>query len=105
MGVDVLVGLALMALVRNRIRYVSQDPELGIGEPWLLVDSTVGLEKLLANCWLLFLVLAPWLIGAGGYRASPCEVPAAVSKCRVASAERPSSSARCPSNSAIVPSQ
>jgi hypothetical protein len=59
-----VLTFGLVVVMRNRLRYVFGDPELGAGDPWLLVDPSVGVEKYLANAWLLFLLLVPWIVGS-----------------------------------------
>ena len=57
-----IVMLGLLVALRNRTELVLKDPELGGGEPWLIVDGRNGLEKWAARVWLAALLVAPWLV-------------------------------------------
>jgi len=58
-----LILVALLIVIRNRVRAVLRDPTFGRSEPWLVIDRTVGLEGGLANLWLWSVLLSPWLVG------------------------------------------
>lgn len=58
------VVVGLLALMRNCTRRVLEDSEHALGEPWLLVDPGVGIERVVAGLWMLALVLAPWVCGS-----------------------------------------
>ena len=63
------VVVGLLALIRNCTRRVLQDEEHAAGEPWLLVDEGVGLERVIAGLWIAALALAPWASGASIFGA------------------------------------
>jgi len=48
-------------LIRSRVFRIFEDPALGIGEPWLILDARPGVESILAIFWAGFVVLAPWI--------------------------------------------
>lgn len=49
--------------VRNRLTYVFKDETLGASEPWMLLDASFPLERIISNLWLCFIAISPWLIG------------------------------------------
>jgi hypothetical protein len=57
-----IVGLSI--LMRNAIRFVERDPTSARSERWLLVDESMGLERLIAELWLWSIFLSPWIVGA-----------------------------------------
>jgi hypothetical protein len=62
--------LCLLAVIRNKVRYVWRDPNLAEGESWLMVDRGHGIERILGGTWLCLLLASPWLIGAAVFATS-----------------------------------
>jgi hypothetical protein len=56
-----LTVLGLTVQIRNQIRRTFLDPELALGEPWLILDGRRGLEKIVAAGWAFALLIAPWI--------------------------------------------
>jgi hypothetical protein len=57
-----LVAFVLLLLIRDRVRNVFRDPELGWGEPWLVLDARGWIGRRLAQLWIAGLFAGPWLI-------------------------------------------
>jgi hypothetical protein len=57
--------LSIFALIRNRIRQVVFNQEVGSDEPWLILGDKLGIEKVIATCWLMSLLICPWVIFSG----------------------------------------
>jgi hypothetical protein len=55
--------LVLLIMVRSQIGFVGRVYPSGQSEPWLVLDLSKGLERVLANLWLLAILFAPWLVG------------------------------------------
>jgi hypothetical protein len=55
--------LVLSIMVRHHIGLVGKFYPGMQSEPWLVLDSSKGLERVLANLWLWVIFLAPWLVG------------------------------------------
>lgn len=51
----------LLLMIRNQIRWVLLDKDLALEEPWMIVDATRGLERLIALGWFAAIWLAPWI--------------------------------------------
>lgn len=59
----VAVGFTTITLIRNRVRCIYQDPQLAVGEPWLVLDGHAGLERFVAWLWAWIIFFCPWIIG------------------------------------------
>jgi hypothetical protein len=57
-----IVGLSI--LIRNQVGLVVRESTFVQTEPWLVLDQSKGLERLLANTWLWSIFLSPWIVGA-----------------------------------------
>lgn len=59
----ILTALAALLgfLIRARLRVVFRDPQLGQGQPWLVLDAEGGFELLLGRGWLAAILAAPWV--------------------------------------------
>ncbi len=62
MYVIALVVLVLHLLIRNRVRFVLEDPSFAVGQPWLVLDGSRGMERLAAFIWLFGMMANPWLV-------------------------------------------
>lgn len=60
-----IAALGLLIVLRNRVEHVLQDPNLALGQKWLIVDGHRGLELVLARGWLVALALLPFCLVAG----------------------------------------
>jgi hypothetical protein len=56
-----VLSLGFLLMVRNQLRRVLIDRDLALDEPWIVVDSGSGLERLVAAGWLLAIWAAPWI--------------------------------------------
>jgi len=56
-----VLSLGFLLMVRNQLRRVLTDGDLALDEPWIVVDSGNGLERLVAGGWLLAIWAAPWI--------------------------------------------
>lgn len=65
MWVCTILILGLLIVIRDRIQHVLRDPELARDERWLLVDGIDGIEKVVAQIWLLGLLLVPSVVSSG----------------------------------------
>jgi len=63
-----LVSFGILILLRDRIEKVFLDPELGHGEPWLILDARAWAPSRLAGVWMLSLFLGPWLLALATLR-------------------------------------
>lgn len=55
--------LVLLIMVRNQVGIAGRFYSSTRSEPWLVLDLSKGLERVLANLWLWAIFLAPWLVG------------------------------------------
>ncbi len=55
----------LLVLINNRIRQVKNNLSYELNEPWLILDCSSGVEKLIATSWLSLLVICPWIVNSG----------------------------------------
>lgn len=59
------VGIVVLSiLIRNQLRLVERYSIFEGTGPWLVLDQTKGLERLLATTWLWSIFLSPWIVGA-----------------------------------------
>jgi hypothetical protein len=56
-----LIITILLTLINNRMLYIVDDPELGIGEPFFLFDAKTITDKLIANIWFYIVLFSPWI--------------------------------------------
>jgi hypothetical protein len=59
-----LSTLGLLTLTRYALRCAAIDPELGLGEPWSLLEGWSTLDRAVTGGWLLMLLLSGWINGA-----------------------------------------
>jgi len=61
--IAVIATLVILVVLRNRVRYVFRDSELGAGVPWLVLDAKGGLAGRIAEFWIVALFVGPWVQG------------------------------------------
>ncbi len=59
---SLIIMLSLFIVLRNRTTLILEDPQLGGGEPWLIIDGQRGIEVWAARIWLVALLFAPWFL-------------------------------------------
>jgi hypothetical protein len=53
--------IGFLLLIRNQLRWVMLDNDFALEEPWIILDATRGLERLVAYGWFVGICLAPWI--------------------------------------------
>ncbi|MPY71553.1 MAG: hypothetical protein GEU92_15875 [Alphaproteobacteria bacterium] len=51
----------LVVILRSRVRLIRLSPDAGLGTPWLVLDASTVVEKIIATLWVVSIVLAGWL--------------------------------------------
>lgn len=57
-----ILTIGFLLLIRNQVEAVMLDKELALDEPWIIVDNSKGLERLVSEGWLISVWLAPWIV-------------------------------------------
>ena len=52
----------MLVTLRNRVCEALECDDLGVGEPWLILDAGKGMATGLARLWTLGLLVAPWIM-------------------------------------------
>jgi len=63
-----LVSFGMLILLRDRIQMVFEDPKLGRGEPWLILDARSWASSRLAETWMIGIFVGPWLLALATLR-------------------------------------
>jgi hypothetical protein len=59
--IDILCVLSLVVL-RSRVRMIGHDPKAGLGAPWLVLDASAIIEKIIAALWIGGILLSTWIV-------------------------------------------
>jgi hypothetical protein len=69
-----LVTIVMLVLLQDRIRNVFADPDLGRGEPWLILDAEGRLAKALSTLWIVGIFAGPCLLAVLSMRVASLEI-------------------------------
>lgn len=75
--VCLVVAVAMLVILQDRIRNVFRDPDLGRGEPWLILDADGTLAGVLSQLWRLATFVGPCLLGILTVRVASLEIRSA----------------------------
>jgi hypothetical protein len=82
--VCLIVTVVMLVLLDDRIRNVFRDPELGSGEPWLILDADRVIARFLASIWLVSIFLGPAMLSVLVVRMASLEAYSAGSSSHLA---------------------
>jgi hypothetical protein len=67
----------MLVILQDRVRNVFRDPDLGRGEPWLILDADGRLAGALSHMWRLGTFVGPCLLGILTVRVASLEIRSA----------------------------